>query len=175
MIRWIGLLCWDKHFTGFHCIWLFLRLHCDIADLGGVNIRKLFWMLNFELDWCITTSSNIKRFSESLINCLLIISSWGINIDEVALFASRLCNQVHFLGIVVPWETNGKERCLDSSDILDFLDDILELGILNMSTILTICHEHDVNFSDMWVLKYECLNILENREEISASNIFELI
>ena len=44
-----------------------------------------------------------------------------------------------------------------------------------MSTILTICHEHDVNFSDMWVLKYECLNILENREEISASNVFELI
>ena len=173
MIGWVSLLCWNEHLTGFH--WTFLSLHCDIADFGGVLIRKLFWMVNSELDWCITTSSNIKRFSESFTDSLLIISSLRINIDEVALFASRLRNQVHFLGIVVLWETNCKERCLDSSNLLDFLDDILELGILNMSTILTICNEHDMNFSDMWVLKYEFLNILEHREEISASNVFEFI
>ena len=128
-----------------------------------------------ELDWCITTSSDIKRVSESLTDSFLIISTLGINVDEVAIFASRLRNQVHFLGIVVLGETNCEEGCLDSSNLFDFLDDILELSILSMSTILTIGHEHNVNFSHMWVLKYDFPDILENREEISASNDLECI
>ena len=59
--------------------------------------------------------------------------------------------------------------------LFDFLDDILELSILSMSTILTIGHEHNVNFSHMCVLKYDFPDILENREEISATNDSECI
>ena len=173
MIGWVSLLCWNEHLTGFH--WTFLSLHCDIADFGGVLKRKLFWMLNSEHDWCITTSSDIKRVSESLTDSFLIISTLRINVDEVAIFASRLRNQIHFLGIMMLWETNSEEGCLDSSNLLDFLDDILELSILSMSTILTIGHEHNMNFSHMWVLKNELPDILENREEISASNDLECI
>ena len=173
MNRWIGLLRWNKHLTGFH--WAFLSHHCDVIDFGCVLIRKLFCMLNPELDWCITTSSNIKRVSESLTDSLLIISTLSINVDEVALFASRLRNQVHFLGIMVLWEANCEERCLNSSDLLDFLDDTLELRILYTSTILAIGHKYNMNFCQIWVLKYDIPDMLENREKISASNDSKII
>ena len=173
MIGLICLLCWNKHFTGFHRA--FLSLHCYVADFGRVFIRKLFWMLNPELDWCITTSSNIERVSKSLTDSLLIISTLGINIDEVTLFTSRLRNQVHLLSIMVLWETNCEEWCLDSSNLLYFLNDALELGILCMSTILTISHEHNMNFSQIWVLMYDIPDPPEYREKISASNDSESI
>ena len=126
-------------------------------------------MINPELDWSITTSSDIKRFSEGLTDLFLIISILCINVDEVSFFASRLRNEVHFLSIVVLGETNCEEGCLDSSNLLDFSDDFLELSILRMSTILAIGHKHNMNLSHVWSIGNLLLDKLENGEKISAS------
>ena len=81
-------------------------------------------MRNPELDWGIITSGNIERVSKSLIDFVLVVATTGIHIDKITLLATRVCNLVHFLSIVVSRESNCEEGCLDTSYRLNLLDDI---------------------------------------------------
>ena len=169
----VGLLCRNEHFGCFHRVPL--CLYIDVIDFGRVLMSKFIRMRNPELDWGIITSSNIKRISKSLIDFVLVVATTGIHIDEITLLATRVCNLVHFLCIVFSWESNCEEGCLDTSNWLDLLDDIQELRVLRLSTILTISHEHNVDFSHIWVFTYNLTDFLENRQEISTSSALKII
>ena len=169
----VGLLCRNEHFGWFgrfpYC------LYSDVIDFGRVLLSKLIRMRNPELDWGIITSGNIKRISKSLIDFVLVVATLGIHVDEISLLATWVCNLVHFLCIVLSWESNCEEGCLDTSYRLNLLDDIQELRVLRSSTILTISHEHNVDFSHIWVFTYNLTDFLKYRQEISASGALKVL